>query len=795
MRLPTTAAFALLALPFLAPTPLAGGGDPRPVRFVRIELQGEKRVLSLAEVEVIRNGRQIGTVGIATQSSDHGGASASRAADGNTDGTYSNGSVTHTVEGPDPWWELDLGEAQPIDRLVIWNRTDCCGDRLEGFTVRLLDGSRRDVWSRRELPAPHPRMDLVPWDPAPLKVGPTLEERGKLQPGIDAAIERGVQFLLTRQLRDGSFAAHSQLFRGGTTGLAVYTLLKCGVPKSHPAVQRGVRYLLLHPPDETYAISAALMAYGAYDDPELQQEMQALLDLLVSYQGAQSADGKRDDVWGYPKSHSHLADLSNTQYAALGLRAAHRAGLEVPDKVWRGLLEGALRYQCDAEKVDEPLYENGRTSTGRVEVAGFPYRAGGDATGSMTTAGLGVIAICEQGLGSLKTGTRREVDRAKRLGLAWLGRYFSVEKNRGHGTGWLDYYLYGLERVGALFGVDEIGGFDWYWEGAKVLLRRQEGNGSWEHNSEENTCFALLFLSRATAQRTTGIVNASAKKDGVWIAEEEAAEVRWRITGKDALTLWISGFSEAALHDFGWTEGNVRGLRVLSVDYLVDGEVVATVPGDTGTGWTSERYPARHTFDRRGTYRCEVRVHVSDPDAQTIDEASAELWGDALVVEVDEVLEPWMLEYPRHGAENLLRRTTVTATATSRNQDGQGAPKVLDGLHGTYWIAGRHEENPTLTLVLDRPQRGNTLLLSHVNTNAFGRDDHDRATRVRVRINGKDSTTFELDLPDRDEEKGVLRLEKSASLRKLEITVLARTKGDRWPGAVGFAEVEWLMER
>lgn len=72
----------------------------------------------------------------ATQSSVYGAAfTADLARDGNTDGDWRNGSVTHTELDVDAWWELDLGSVQPVDHLLLWNRTDCCGDRLVPFDV------------------------------------------------------------------------------------------------------------------------------------------------------------------------------------------------------------------------------------------------------------------------------------------------------------------------------------------------------------------------------------------------------------------------------------------------------------------------------------------------------------------------------------------------------------------------------------------------------------------------------------------------------------------------------------
>lgn len=65
---------------------------------------------------------------------------ASKAVDGNTDGAFSNGSVTHTSQGSaggtaNPWWEVDLGKVYRITKVVIYNRTDCCQNRLDSFQI------------------------------------------------------------------------------------------------------------------------------------------------------------------------------------------------------------------------------------------------------------------------------------------------------------------------------------------------------------------------------------------------------------------------------------------------------------------------------------------------------------------------------------------------------------------------------------------------------------------------------------------------------------------------------------
>lgn len=127
--------------------------DPKPkptgrevmAKFVRVFLP-KPGILSLAEVEVHSNGENIAPDGKATQSTTNGGAVAQRAIDANPNGIFTQGSVTHTNDGANPWWEADLGKTAPVEKIVVWNRTDCCQERIDGFQVHLLDANRNVVW-------------------------------------------------------------------------------------------------------------------------------------------------------------------------------------------------------------------------------------------------------------------------------------------------------------------------------------------------------------------------------------------------------------------------------------------------------------------------------------------------------------------------------------------------------------------------------------------------------------------------------------------------------------------------
>lgn len=136
----------------------------KPARFVRIELPGDKRILTLAEVEVLSAGKNIAVEGKATQSSTYLGAEASRAIDGEKSPNYGKNGQTHTSNAGErnPWWELDLGQAKTIDRIGIWNRMGF-ESRLAGFTLTLLDAERKEVFLAKDIMAPQAmEIDIKP---------------------------------------------------------------------------------------------------------------------------------------------------------------------------------------------------------------------------------------------------------------------------------------------------------------------------------------------------------------------------------------------------------------------------------------------------------------------------------------------------------------------------------------------------------------------------------------------------------------------------------------------------------
>ena len=95
----------------------------------------------------------------ASQTSSYVIGTANKAVDGNTNGIYNAGSVTHTFEyGPGDlsddtiYWKVDLLYSYLISQIKIYNRSDCCLFRLRGFYVEIHDANDAVVWTTKTTP-------------------------------------------------------------------------------------------------------------------------------------------------------------------------------------------------------------------------------------------------------------------------------------------------------------------------------------------------------------------------------------------------------------------------------------------------------------------------------------------------------------------------------------------------------------------------------------------------------------------------------------------------------------------
>lgn len=385
-----------------------------------------------------------------------------------------------------------------------------------------------------------------------VSAGVAAKEDPKLVEAVNRSIDRGVAWILARQTASGAFPAfedgRGEIYPVGMHCLASLAVVKgLKEPMADPRVRKA--YVALRELNKvyqytrkTYEAGLALMLLDARYNPTQTKKSKAekvdpedrelANELAVWIQKKQGAEG----MWRYPEGG---ADLSNTQYAALGLWAAHRLGVDVDSGVVRRMMEAVLaRQEPTGPEVPrlvlspDPRYGKW-TQVGKDHARGWRYMPdfeqtieGGEVkkitypfSGSMTSAGVAILGIGRDILGKKDSWLTPSMDRKVAAsifdGIAWMAKNFDVKDNPNQKGNWPFYWIYGLERAARIAGVDNVGPHDWYEEGAWRLLADQKPDGSWPlaqrmrppgdqnvrwWSDQVDTAFAVLFLTRSTPQ-------------------------------------------------------------------------------------------------------------------------------------------------------------------------------------------------------------------------------------------------------------------------------------------------------
>ena len=284
-------------------------------------------------------------------------------------------------------------------------------------------------------------------------VKPAWAQAGPLAERVLRALEKARRPLLE----------HLAASSGGERALLVLAAIHDGVPADDKTFARALRGLAEDRLGMTYDLALRLMVMA--DLPSFPDRAEAAARDTKDLLRHQSADGGfsyGEGMRGY--------DLSNTQYGALGLRAAVALGQKIPQAVWKRLLA---------------LVEGQQESYG-----GFGYHGQGAPYASMTVAGIGVLEICKQNLEpAARTGN---IDGRIARGWSWMDAH--VADVGSWKTRWSAYFHYGLERAAILSDKKTVGGKDWYELGAEMFLEEQQHDGGWgSHPIKAKNC--LLYTS------------------------------------------------------------------------------------------------------------------------------------------------------------------------------------------------------------------------------------------------------------------------------------------------------------
>ncbi len=363
---------------------------------------------------------------------------------------------------------------------------------------------------------------------------------------------KGVVFLKSKQFDEGNweFPAHEV----GITSLCTLALLENGVSQFDPVIEKGQRYVRKNTKElgSTYDIALAIVLLSRLDEHSNKSIIRDLGARLIA--GQNTAGG-----WTYtcpakitssiltnpesrPKPPEGFGDNSCTQLAVLGLWTASRSGIDIDqpmaavahrfkttqnsDGGWPYTVAPAkqgetavtnpsgsamtfaglfcltaarankLRKQIEEREVTgddksktgasgskKPAAGGGSDATKKSDDEKKALLATGDKTAVINAAG-----------GKSDAGNTLMTDPIFAKGLEQAGRFVQ-------GGDTARYFLWSIERLGVMLGIEKFGGVDWFAKNSDVLLKTQKMDGSWpeEHNDKglSQTAFAILFLRKA----------------------------------------------------------------------------------------------------------------------------------------------------------------------------------------------------------------------------------------------------------------------------------------------------------
>ncbi len=295
----------------------------------------------------------------------------------------------------------------------------------------------------------------------------------EITPELQAAVNRGLKYLVDQQQPDGSFGAERYGRHVGITALACIAFMSQGSLPGRglygPQVERGLTFILdsvhenglisadtSHGPMYGHGFATLFLAevYGQTHDSRCHEALIKAVRLII---GAQNAEGG----WRYQPVPTE-ADVSVTICQVMALRAARNAGVKVPKET----IDKAVDYVRRCQNADggfRYMLNQGNSA--------FPRSAAGVAT--LYYAGIYTDQAIDRGLNYLMTelpGTGRNTPHY------FYGHYYAVQA---------------MYMAGGRFWRQ------WFPAIRKELLEKQdEATGSWEGQAGRayGTSMALIIL-------------------------------------------------------------------------------------------------------------------------------------------------------------------------------------------------------------------------------------------------------------------------------------------------------------
>jgi len=379
--------------------------------------------------------------------------------------------------GSDPLDEMDVPPDQDGDMIPDVLDEDIDGDGFSNHDEQLAGTNATD-------PASHPAIV------------------------VSDLINNGLAWLSQQQDRgDGSWDGSP-----GVTSLCLLAYLNNNITEGNPAVDGGINYLINetrldwdenNPPigrDATYSASMAILALKATMNEDYADIINTLGEWLEQTQwdennlwGGTNNSNAIYGGWGYGHNDSNWADLSNTQWALMGLDAW--GNLSKNDGLWSRAL--VFLERCQSNISGGFGYMPSDMDMGPKQRGPEPGPMD-NAYGSMSAAGLWSLMLC--GL--------NDVDPKVQAAIGWFERNYTWKENPHQGDQWLMYYYITLAKALTMVGMDFInivngtytsnGPHNWTYDMNENLTAMKKLNDTyWEESSHGPvlaTAYALLCL-------------------------------------------------------------------------------------------------------------------------------------------------------------------------------------------------------------------------------------------------------------------------------------------------------------
>ena len=318
-----------------------------------------------------------------------------------------------------------------------------------------------------------------------------------------AAVRKGVEYLLAAQESDGGWEAFGRS-HPAISALALKCLLEDErVGPDHPAVKRGLRFLLtfvqpdggIYQPEEAmanYHTSVAVMALSSSKDPAHAPILRKAQAFLTGLQWDDGEGYNPASAWygGAGYGQHKRPDLSNTQ---MMLEALKQSGLPAEHPAYQKALAFVSRCQMLSSTNDQ-AFARGATGGGFVYTAANQGESKGGVVivegrpqlrsyGSMTYAGFKSM---------LYASLDRDDERVQ-TALAWIGQNYTLDQNPNmpepQAMEGLYYYYHTFARALAAWGEETLTDADgrprhWRDELCAKLVSLQKPDGSWSNEAD-----------------------------------------------------------------------------------------------------------------------------------------------------------------------------------------------------------------------------------------------------------------------------------------------------------------------